>query len=589
VTIRRTLLVAFLLVGLTPSVILTYLAFVQTRDALQREIETSLEAQAATVSADVNHILFERLQNALSWNHLDVMQDIRVNDVDKRLSQFLAEVKTAYGGLYRDLYCVDLKGRVIASSNAQLIGTSVPSPQSWLTASLPNGTAMLGLPQPTGGSDHLVLPIRAAILSADDDRPIGELVLLFDWQQIDQILDDVERSGRSAVLLDSDGRAIAASIDLRQQGLPQRTAPMNWRPPEDRGNGTVIRDGRPQYTGPVVIGFKHSLGFDHFSGLHWTTLVLQPSAAALASVHVMQLVFLGLLASTLLLTAMFSGLVAGRIARPIAQLTAFTRRFSLEHQLPPAPPVTRGEVGELTEAFVKTVQDLDRSRQDFFRASKLAVAGEIAATMAHEIRTPLGILRSSAQVLLQEPGISAEGRELVGFIESETERINRLVSSVLDSANPRPPQLALHDMGAIAHACVVMLGPQARKRAVLIEDITGTGDLSIQCDVEQLTQVVLNLLLNAVQLLPPQGRVAVECREESNEVWIEVGDNGPGIPEADRLLVFEPFVSKRSGGLGLGLAVVKQIVVAHHGEIRIGESRCGGALFSIRFPRDTNS
>ncbi len=588
-TIRRTLLVAFLLVGLTPSVILTYLAFVQTRDALQREIETSLEAQAATVSADVNHILFERLQNALSWNRLDVMQDIRVNDVDKRLSQFLSEVKTAYGGLYEDLYCTDANGRVMASSSPGLIGTLEPPPQPWLSARLPNGTVTLGSPQIERGSDHLVLPIRAKIASAGDGRPIGDLVLLFDWQQIDQILDDVEHGGRAAVVLDGDGRAIAASADLRRQGLLLHTAPPNWRPPEDRSSGTVSRDGMLSYEGPVVIGFKHSLGFDHFIGLHWTTLVLQPSAAALADVHLMQLTFLGLLGATLLFTALFSGLVAGRIAEPIARLTVFTRRFARENQLPPIPPAMRGEVGELTDAFVKTVQDLDRSRQDFLRASKLAVAGEIAATMAHEIRTPLGILRSSAQVLRQESGISAEGRELVGFIESETERINRLVSGVLDSANPRAPQFAHHDVGSIVHACVVMLGPQAEKKAIRIEEITGNGNLGIECDIEQLTQVVLNLLLNAVQLLPAQGRIAVECRDEGGEVLVEVGDSGPGIAEPERLQVFEPFVSKRSGGLGLGLAVVKQIVVAHHGDIRIGESRWGGALFSIRFPRDTNS
>ncbi len=579
---------AFLLVGLTPSVILTYLAFVQTRNALQHEIETSLEAQATTVSADVNHILFERLQNALSWNRLDVMQDIRVNDVDKRLSQFLAEVKAAYGGLYQDLYCTDLHGRIVASSNPQLIGTQERPAPPWLAIELANGRVELGTPQAAKASANAVLPMRTAISSAADGPVIGELVLLFDWSQISQILDGVDPSGRAAMLLDAQGRAIAASSELRRRGLVLQPVPSQWRALPGQASGTVTREGALGYSGSVVIGFRQSLGIDRLTGLQWTTLVLQPSAAALASVHVMQLVFMGLLAATLLLTAVFSGVVAGRIAEPIARLTGFTRRFSREHELPPLPPPVRGEVGELTDTFVSTVRDLHRSRQDFLRASKLAVAGEIAATMAHEIRTPLGILRSSAQVLRNETGISPEGRELIGFIESETERINRLVASVLDSANPRPPQLARHDVGSIAHACAVMLGPQAEKKSIRIEELTGPGDLSVDCDAEQLTQVILNLMLNAVQLLPDKGRIAVECRDAGEEVVVEVGDDGSGIAEAERARVFEPFVSKRSGGLGLGLAVVKQIVMSHHGQISVGESRWGGALFSIRLPRYRN-
>ena len=585
-TIRRTLLGAFLLVGLTPSVILTYLAFVQTRNALQREIETSLEAQATSVSADVNHILFERLQNALSWDRLDVMQDIRVNDVDKRLSQFLAEVKAAYGGVYQDLYCTDLHGRIVAGSNPKMIGTSERAASPWLAVELANGRVELGTPQ-TGILDATaVLPMRTTINSSGDGSVIGQLVLLFDWNQVSQILDGVDISGRAALLLDAQGRVIAASTELRRRGLMLQPVPLPLRGLPTQVAGTVTRAATLGYSGSVVVGFRQPLGIDHLTGVQWTTLVLQPSAVALASVHVMQLVFIGLLAATLLLTAVFSGVVAGRIAEPIARLTRFTRRFSREHELPPLPPAVRGEVGELTDTFVSTVQDLHRSRQDFLRASKLAVAGEIAAIMAHEIRTPLGILRSSAQVLRNETGISPEGLELIGFIESETERINRLVASVLDSANPRPPQLARHDVRTVVHACAVMLGPQAARKNISIEELSGPGNLRIDCDAEQLTQVILNLMLNAVQLLPDKGRIAVECLDAGEEVTVEVSDDGPGIPESERLRVFEHFVSKRAGGLGLGLAVVKQIVLSHQGQISIGESRWGGALFSIRLPRN---
>lgn len=573
------------MVGLTPSIILTYLAFVQTRDALRREIETSLEAQATRASIDVDHLLFERLQNGLGWSRLEVMQDIRVGDVDKRLSQFLAEVKTSYGSIYDDVYCSDAAGRIVASSNPRLIGKSSPPARPWLNVTMPNGTVTLDAPRADPADGQRVLPIRAAITSAADGSPLGELVLLFDWGQIDRILDGISGGDRAAVLLDDRERGIAASSGLRSRGIPGAGPPADWQLPTGQASGAAERAAELPGAGDTMIGFNRSRGFEHFPGLGWTTLVLQPSASALVIVQRMRWIFIGLLLVTLLLTAGFAVLVAARIAQPIALLTTFTRRFASDHALPPAPPIMRGEVGELTSAFIRTVQDLDRSRQDFFRASKLAVAGEIAATMAHEIRTPLGILRSSAQVLRQEPELSSEGRELVGYIESETERINRLVAGVLDSARPHPPVFARRDLRGIVHHCVAMLAPQATRKGVTIAEGEAHGDLAIDCDEEQLTQVVLNLLLNAMQLLPAGGRVGVECRGDGDAVRLEVGDSGPGIPEQERFQVFEPFVSKRPGGLGLGLSVVKQIVLAHHGDISIGESRWGGALFSILLPR----
>src|ERR1700730_19314948 len=96
---------------------LAVLAFVTAREAMQVEIEHSLAAQAAAVASDINKIMFERLENAATWSTLDVMQDLQVQDVDKRLSNFLAKLKAGYGGVYRELYALDLKHRIIGSSN----------------------------------------------------------------------------------------------------------------------------------------------------------------------------------------------------------------------------------------------------------------------------------------------------------------------------------------------------------------------------------------------------------------------------------------------------------------------------------------
>ena len=576
-TIRRTLLGAFFLVGLIPSIILTYLAFVQSKEALQREIEINLQSGARAVSAGVDHLLFERLQNAIGWSQLEVMQDIRIGDVDKRLSQFLAQVKASYGDIYGALYCQGNDGRIVAASDPGLIGRKAPTAHPWLSARIGSDTVGLdAVARDENGS--LALPLRTAI-AGSDGRPLGQLVILLDWRQVERILDQASSDGRIALLLGADAGVIAQSSESLQSpaGLPA----LSGIPLPDEAGSLILPAGARG--GPWMAGLQRSQGVGRFPGWGWKALLLQPSSTALAAVQRMKFVFLALLVAIMLLTGAAAMIVAARIAQPITRLTAFTRHFARDQRLHPVPPPARGEVGELTDAFVNTMRDLERSRQDLLRASKLAVTGEIAAMMAHEIRTPLGILRSSAQVLRNEPGISTEGRELVGFIETETDRINRLVTSALQSAEPRQPNYALVELRALIARCVAMLASQAAGKAVTIEQ-TSSAPVEVGCDEEQLMQVILNLVSNAIQVVETGGHVSIGCRRIGLEAAIEVADDGPGIDETDRQAVFEPFFSRRHGGFGLGLSVVRQIVLAHHGAIAVGTSRMGGALFTVTLP-----
>nr|WP_277817182.1 HAMP domain-containing sensor histidine kinase [Solimonas terrae] len=230
------------------------------------------------------------------------------------------------------------------------------------------------------------------------------------------------------------------------------------------------------------------------------------------------------------------------------------------------------------------VDDLEASRQTLVRASQLAAIGEFAAMMAHEIRTPLGILRSSAQMLQRDDTIGGESRELIGFVDSETQRLNRLVNNLLDRARVRAPQRAPENVDALIARCVAMLATQAARQGVTIEHLPAENPI-VDADAGQITQVLLNLLLNALHVLADGGRILVAARGDDDTLILELADNGPGITAADRQRIFEPFVYRREGGLGLGLAVVKQIVNAHGGDIVVDTAELGGALFRIRLPR----
>lgn len=580
-TIRRILLLAFLLVSLLPAAVLTRLAFDRSRAAMLGEIEQGVMRSTAAVSAEADKLLYERLLNATTWNHLEVMQDLRIDDVDKRLSSFLAEMKLRYGGTYRALYAVDRSGRIVASSDAARIGQTYPLPRPWAQAELPGGLVRVERPAGAAGSGFLLL--RVAIPSLFEEGDIGDLLLEFDWAALQSVLDRASDPSRQILLVDTEGRALGASVGLLPRISQGGSLPQDWWPPPQQVHA-FDRKGPPYMDGAVIVGHARSPGLARFPGLGWSYLMLQSRQAALAPVQRMAWAFAGLLAITALITVLVSLLVAGQIARPVLALTDFTRRYAQPGARPQLPDGGPAEIGELGRSFVRLVDDLSHSQNTLAQASKLAAVGEVTALLAHEVRTPLGILRSSAQTLRYEEGLSPEGQELLQIIDSETGRLNRLISSLLDSARTRAPQFAAVDVHALARHSASLLNTQLRDRHIQLDMDLAATDSMADGDGEQLIQVLLNLTMNALQVLPPEGRIEISSRNESGRLVVEISDNGPGIAVEDRSRIFEPFVFKREGGLGLGLAVVRQILRQHGGDISAGESRIGGACFRFWLP-----
>jgi two-component system, NtrC family, sensor histidine kinase HydH len=581
VTIRKTLLIAFLSVGLISAIVLTSLAFVKAREALQAEIERNVAAEAGSIAADIDKMMFERLQNAAIWSHLDIMQDLQIRDVDKRLARFLADLHAGYRDVYINLSCVDVQGHVVSSSDVAIIGQTVANNMPWLRTTLSGADIELELQD--GKSDINVL-MQVPLSSTFTGETIGALRLQLDWSEIYDVLDQASSSGsRMLAVLDDQGRLIAASENLRKRGLLLSNVLADWR----KVSGAVTeRAGQPIVSSNVIVGAVNSRGYAQFAGFGWTTLIIQPVDLALAPVHRMATIFLALLGLIVLFTLLTATWVSREIAKPIVALTGFAQGYLRDRVLQVPATAGAGEVRELTDAFVQMVRDIDLSQQNLVRASKLAVVGEMSSIIAHEVRTPLGIIRSSAQMLLRESAVSNEGRELVGFIESETERLNRLVSAMLDTARPRAPSFAAVDMHELIRNSVAMLATLADKRQVLVSTRLLASNPVIECDEEQMTQVLLNLLMNGLQILHHGGRIEVATRDEGNQLCIEIADDGPGIDPAERTRVFEAFFFKREGGIGLGLAIVQQIIRSHDGEIEATASVFGGALFSILLPRN---
>lgn len=554
-SVKQLLLSTFMLAVLIPSITIATLAFVEARNVLKFEIEHDLNTRAIAAMDEIDRMVFERLQNVASWSQLEVMQDARIGDIDKRLSTFLSDLKHNYSGVYSGLYVIDQHNKIISSSELDAINQTLKLTDRWEHISL--NTTNLDL--------HVIrdekLPISTMISNEFGSNQTYYLVVYFNQQQLEQVLNHAT-TGRSAVILRDSQHKIIANTALLQKEDDDQTMKAK----------------------------ALSEGFRSFKSLNWQLEIIKYRDDALAPIKQMGLIMLALSIMTLLISFLIAIPVAKYITKPISKLTIFAKNFvssGIQSKPPEGGPV---EIKEMTEAFTRMIANLEKSQENLTRAAKLAVVGEMAAAMSHEVRTPLGIIRSSAQVLMREPQLTKEGKEVCGFVISETERLNKLVSTLIDAAKPRALDLKPNDIIGLTKHALALLKVEAEKKNIQLNfEAHAMPELILNIDVAQMTQVVLNLLMNAIQILPEGGQVWVTISRMQTHAQISVADDGPGISEDKRNHVFDPFFSQRAGGIGLGLAIVRQIVYAHFGEIFVQESPQHGAEFIIRLPYLNNN
>lgn len=584
--IHRILLISFLSLFLLATVPIVALSFYASQVALEAEIGRSLKNDAAMLMEQIDMLIFERLQNVHSWSHLDIIQEGRIGDVDKRLAQFLAELEHGYPGVYRSLFYLDKENRIIAAGDPVLIKQSFQPQPDWIRAHVPHGEVFLEALQLQPPYDRADLVIRAPVPDNYASGDIGQLYGVFDLRQIFRLFDQASHSDageRFVILLDAEGRTIAASAAARAQKLLLTDTFANWKLNEQ--NGIAVHTGKPLLDSSVLVGYALSKSYEGYANMGWSLLVIQSTQQAFQPIWALWWLFCSVFIIIGLIAGGVAQGVAGRIAKPLLDLTAWVRRFQKNADCISPKVSGAQEVRELSLAFGQLAEDLERSRQQVVHAAKLAVVGEMAAIMAHEVRTPLGILQTTAQMLQWESALSAEGLEMAHMMVDESARLNRLISTLLDCARPRPPNMQVQDLHKIIARVIDLLATQAQKKALHIDWQAPKNPAIIECDQELLVQVFLNLILNAIQIVPAGGRIRVRTDCSNGEsVKITVADDGPGIPPENRARLFDPFFTTREGGIGLGLTVTQQIIAVHGGHLSAGSSDLGGACFTLFLP-----
>ncbi len=218
-------------------------------------------------------------------------------------------------------------------------------------------------------------------------------------------------------------------------------------------------------------------------------------------------------------------------------------------------------------------------------AERLAALGRLSAALAHEIRNPLGSIRGSIELMRTGSDLSDEDKKLCTIIEREAARLNDLVTDMVDLGRPREPVMTEVDLSTVAMGVVELAASSARGDDMRIRFV-GPNDVLVLADAAQMRQLLWNLVRNAMQASVEGSEVTVELtRQQDGAVVMSVHDQGRGIPESKRGQIFDAFFTTRSHGVGIGLAVVKQVADAHGFSIGVDSHDDAGTTFSLRIPK----
>jgi two-component system nitrogen regulation sensor histidine kinase NtrY len=333
------------------------------------------------------------------------------------------------------------------------------------------------------------------------------------------------------------------------------------------GLSPAARDAMRAHLDAVSRGVSFARRADSY--LRYYTAGLATVVIALGGLVLVAAVYLG-------------GHLSRQLSRPIDELVGWTRLIRQHEPLPAGPP-TRGapEFASLRLALRDMAGAIDTARGRELEAERLRAFREVARRVAHEIKNPLTSMRIAVDQLERTDGQSP-GRTTMALevLAAETDRLERLAREFADFG--RLPEGPTSEVDLVE--LLQELGRTAVPEGVTVNVAANGGRRAIQGHYEPLRRAFSNLLRNAAEAMGGHGAIDVRVSGEGRGVVITVADHGPGIPAELGGRVFEPYMTTKPDGTGLGLALVRQTVDAHHGTIAAGETPGGGATFTLVFP-----
>ena len=280
------------------------------------------------------------------------------------------------------------------------------------------------------------------------------------------------------------------------------------------------------------------------------------------------------------------------IVKPVRRLASATTRIARGDWESKLPIDSMDEVGQLTDSFNKMSESLIEKRKELeatyrelSQQERMAEIGNFSMMIAHELKNPLGIIKGAIDIIAKE-GVKAEvSRTMMGYIQDEVKRLNRLVEDFLSFARPNPAHKSFVDINHVMNKIVNLIPlPEFKEKEITLTVQLAEDIAEVNVDEHQIYQAIVNIFNNAIQAIPQEGEITVKTESRPNGILITIMDTGIGIGDEEKEKVFEPFFTKKQSGTGLGLAVVRKIIDNHKGEITITAREGGGTIFSVGLP-----
>ncbi|MBN2476301.1 MAG: HAMP domain-containing protein [Pirellulales bacterium] len=593
----------FLLVSLVPLGIVSVFSLHAGRALLQQIVTNQLENMAVEKEQLLERWLAERkadLEVVAASAPVRSMQS-------EEISPYLELVQTQYR-TYRRFVVVGADGQTILDSHPD--GHDDWREEPWYQAGMRGERSMSDVymaEAPDESVFRLAAPIgqtpgppQGVVCATVTTAPIAEEVLKVSLGETGE-----------CYLVDDTGMFLAHRHPHRilKETIAQSESFANLF--REKGLRPVYRD----YRGIMVLGASRAI-----RGTGWHLVVEQDESEAFAGVRGLVRHMYVALAIIVVGVLAFSGVLAYYITAPVRALGDSAEALGnndFEGALRCLPAPRRDEIGTLRNAFAEMAQQL-RDRQSSLetrvglteaelqkadvrlqstiaaaaRSEQLAALGRLASGVAHEIRTPLTSLKLYLQSAQDDLSDSPEQAEDFQVASRQITRIETTINQFLSFAKPQEPVLEEVDFSSLIDEALLVVRPRANHQGVVVQTLVAPGLPRVDGDARQLGEVVVNLLVNALEEMPDGGSLRISARSCNNRIdgmttrWvrIDVADDGPGISPANRELLFEPFFTTKASGSGLGLAIVRGTIHRHGGIIRVKTELQAGTTFSIFLP-----
>ena len=641
--LQKKFFIALLIAGIVPGVVALVVTYLFSIDSLKHSIGSSFQEIARSAAIRISSAVDMEIDRAVqlaaapilvrrmvemsnerdigkSWAQMRTLPDADPSDRTKApspkralsLTQTVDYLKkwAQKNGHYVRVIVADGRGALVASNDPR--APAFHAEEQWwqeaVRGDLHSGFVSSLKLDPL--LNELVFEVAVPIPNEEYQKPIGAVGLIIRRDVLmETILPIHVGETGHGMLMDTAGTPLVCPVLPPTRPLIQKTLinllardQPQWLVVDDDAHG-----GHDSIIGVAPVRFAHKLSPLSLGGSQWFAFVRQHPDETYAPIYSL-LLTVGLIGFALVVVLASLGFAVGRrIVGPILELRreadALRRDIATLSGGPadPPPPVTgQGPIeiktGDEIEELAHTFNSLRRALEDslhtvtvqqyeLIRKEKLASVGQLLAALAHDLRNPLGVIRSSAQLVLEERQSEAVKQEVTRYIIEEVDKLTHRINDFLRYARQKPPEPKRIAAETIAQSALRQWKAQGGHERLTITTCFARSLPDLCVDPEQVKEALVNLLINAREAMPDGGELTLTTkRDEYGGIAVAVADTGGGISNTDLRRIFEPFYTTKEYGTGLGLTNVKRLVEGNRGTIEVDSDKGRGSRFIVRFP-----